>query len=179
MSARSRKRRRESAAAAADSRVPVPFRRRPPAGVAVEFWTDGPGRGLRRRVTAAIRRTLARHDRAPAAIHVAVVGDIFIAELHQRYLGIPGPTDVLSFDLSDDGGLFLEGQIVVSADTARREARARRIPFEQELLRYAIHGTLHLLGYDDDTPGRARTMHRVEDELLGLARQRPSRGGGS
>lgn len=179
MSARNRKRRRESESAAAGSRVPVPFRRRPPGGVAVEFWTDGSGRGLRRRVTQAVRRTLARHGRTPVAIHVAVVRDVSIAELHQRYLGVPGPTDVLSFDLSDGGGAFLEGQIVVSADTARREARARRIPFEQELLRYAIHGTLHLLGYDDDTPGRARTMHRVEDELLGLAPRRPLRGGGS
>ncbi|MGB9624130.1 MAG: rRNA maturation RNAse YbeY, partial [Phycisphaerae bacterium] len=53
-----------------------------------------------------------------------------------------------------------------SMETACRQARRRRIPAEQELLRYAVHGTLHLLGYRDDSPDRAAAMHRIEDEVL-------------
>jgi probable rRNA maturation factor len=100
---------------------------------------------------------------------VAVVNDDAMADLHKRYLGIAGPTDVLSFDLSDaPGGGTVDGQVVVSEDTARREARRRGLLFEQELLRYVIHGALHLLGHSDNTPAHAATMHRIEDELLGL-----------
>lgn len=55
---------------------------------------------------------------------------------------------------------------MVSAETARREARARRISTEAELTLYVVHGLLHLLGYDDQAPEQAARMHRTEDEIL-------------
>ncbi len=65
------------------------------------------------------------------------------------------------------GYLSVEGEIVVSADTAAREARGRGHSFEAELALYAVHGTLHLLGYDDDNEQAAARMHELEDEILG------------
>ena len=99
---------------------------------------------------------------------MAVVDDGVITDLHARYRGIREPTDVLAFDLSDaPGDGAVDGEIVVSEDTARREATRRGLPFEEELARYVIHGALHLLGHSDDTPAGAEAMHRIEDELLG------------
>jgi len=124
---------------------------------------------LIRAVCAALRRERCRK----AIVSLAVVDDVTIAELHLRYLGMAEPTDVMSFDLRDTPtgrrgrrGGEVDGEVVVSVETARREARSRRIPVEQELLRYAVHGTLHLLGHRDDRPDRAAAMHRIEDQVL-------------
>jgi probable rRNA maturation factor len=128
------------------------------------------GRGLDRRqrgaIAAAVRATLRRESCATATVSVAIVDDTTMAGLHARYMGIAGPTDVMSFDLGGQGAAEVDGEVVVSGDTARREAKRRRIPTEPELLRYVIHGTLHLLGYLDDRPERAKRMHRIEDEVL-------------
>ena len=51
-------------------------------------------------------------------------------------------------------------------DTAAREAQARGLPFEEELLRYVVHGTLHLLGYDDHDDADRERMHARQEELL-------------
>jgi probable rRNA maturation factor len=118
-------------------------------------------------------RALAEHvlraeRREGAGLSVTVVSDRAIAKLHRDYLGVPGPTDVISFPLEDDlpGGPPLLGEVVVSADTAAREARARRLPFRRELLLYIAHGALHLLGYDDHAPRDRRRMHARQEALL-------------
>ena len=79
-----------------------------------------------------------------------------MAELHERYAGVPGPTDVLAFPLADDPVLL--GEVLVSAETARREAAARGHPAYDELLLYAVHGVLHLVGHDDHEPADRRRM---------------------
>lgn len=88
---------------------------------------------------------------------VALVDDETIAELHERYLEVPGPTDVLSFP---------HGEIVVSAETARREAEARGIPPLHELVLYVVHGALHLAGHDDKTPKARKRMRAAERRIL-------------
>ncbi|MHC4549015.1 MAG: rRNA maturation RNase YbeY [Planctomycetota bacterium] len=88
---------------------------------------------------------------------VALVDDETIAGLHERYLGTAGPTDVLSFP---------HGEIVVSGETARREAEARGIPPLHELVLYVVHGALHLEGHDDQTPPARRRMRAAERRIL-------------
>jgi probable rRNA maturation factor len=113
-------------------------------------------------------RRLARRLLGTKALSLAIVTDPEIRRLNRRFLGHDRATDVLSFRL--DGvplgkGGFL-GEVVVSADTAAREARRRRLSAEEELLRYVAHGILHLLGYDDRRPrDRARMWARQEKEL--------------
>jgi len=88
---------------------------------------------------------------------IALVDDEKMAELHKRFLDKDGPTDVLSFP---------HGEIVVSADTALREAQARNIPPVQELVLYVVHGALHLAGYDDRTPKKRALMRAAERRVL-------------
>jgi probable rRNA maturation factor len=88
---------------------------------------------------------------------VALVDDATIAELHARFLGEEGPTDVLSFP---------QGEIVVSAETALREAEARGIPPLHELMLYVVHGALHLKGFDDCRSDERRRMRREERRVL-------------
>lgn len=95
-------------------------------------------------------------------ICVVLVSDARIAILHARFLGDPAPTDVITFG---------HGEIVISAETARREARQRGLPWPEEIGRYAVHGLLHLAGWSDDTPGRAREMRLVQEKILRRASQ--------
>lgn len=118
------------------------------------------------RIKQAVELALHRHRCSRAEVHLALVDDATIAELNARYRHRAGPTDVLSFDLAESGAQMLEGQVVVSLDAARREARQRNHSLEAEVLLYCLHGTLHLLGYDDVEAEEARRMHQVEDGLL-------------
>ena len=88
---------------------------------------------------------------------VALVDDKTIAGLHERFLNVPGPTDVLSFP---------HGEIVVSGETARREARARGISPVDELVLYVVHGALHLKGYRDKKPQERTRMRAAERRVL-------------
>jgi probable rRNA maturation factor len=60
------------------------------------------------------------------------------------------------------------GDVVISVDTAERQATEHRVSLEQELALLTVHGMLHLLGFEDETEAGAREMHRRERELLGF-----------
>jgi probable rRNA maturation factor len=98
-------------------------------------------------------------------ISVAVVDDPAIAEIHAEFLDDDSPTDVISFVLDSSPGC-LEGEIVISAETASASAPAYDWPPERELLLYVIHGVLHLVGHDDTTPKARAKMRRMERKYL-------------
>lgn len=113
-----------------------------------------------------VRRAVAAIGAEVAEITVLVVDDRRIAALHDRWMGIPGPTDVLTFDLSAGGPRGLAGDIVASAETARRVGRELDWQPRQELAYYVVHGLLHLAGEDDGTPGERRRMRRRERAVM-------------
>lgn len=87
--------------------------------------------------------------------------------LHRVHMGIDTPTDVLTFDLgSDPRRGFIDGEIVACADVARRAAANLGVSLLAELALYAVHGVLHLAGFDDHTAKDAARMHALEDEIL-------------
>jgi probable rRNA maturation factor len=88
---------------------------------------------------------------------VAIVSDAAMARLHVDFMGIDGPTDVLT---------FAHGEIVVSSETARAYAADSGHPIEQELALYTIHGLLHLNGFDDLTAAPAARMRRTQNRVL-------------
>jgi probable rRNA maturation factor len=115
------------------------------------------------------RRLLGALDRPGAELSLALVDDAAMAELNQRYRGRRGPTDVLSFSLLEGphrrhrGALL--GDVVISVDTAARQARRARRTLDDELLRLLIHGVLHLLGHDHEESAEARAMRAEERRL--------------
>lgn len=123
-----------------------------------------------------LRQWLARQLRTIARIagvrrghlNILVVDDALMADMHYRYGRVRGTTDVLTFDTRDshDAAATVEGDIVVCMDEARRQAAVRKHDIRVELLLYAVHGMLHLQGYDDHTQNDYRAMHEREDELF-------------
>lgn len=113
----------------------------------------------------AVTAVLAGESVASATISVAVVDDPTMRELNRRYLNHDYNTDVLSF-LLDEIGDQLDGEIIVSAETAIRRAEEFAWPADHEMLLYVIHGTLHLAGYDDRSDADRGLMRRKEMQYL-------------
>lgn len=113
-----------------------------------------------------VRRAVAALGVGPAEIGVAIVDDAGIAELHDRWLGLPDPTDVITFDLGGPGAAGLHGDIAVSAQTARRVARDLGWQPRHELAYYVVHGLLHLAGEDDLEPAARRRMRARERRVM-------------
>lgn len=97
------------------------------------------------------------------AIDVVLVTDRRIAQLHKRFMKIAGPTDVITFQ---------HGEIVVSVETAVRQAAQYGTSAEDEIRLYIVHGILHLRGFDDTTPEGAREMMKVQEWIAAAARER-------
>lgn len=100
-------------------------------------------------------------------LSVALVDDERMATLHNQYMGIDSPTDVLTFELDRDAReRVIAGEVVVCVPEARRQAKQRGTRANDEILLYALHGLLHLCGYDDKTAAGFKRMHAMEDRIL-------------
>jgi probable rRNA maturation factor len=100
-------------------------------------------------------------------VSIAFVGDRRMAALHRQFMNIDGPTDVLTFPLeADSRGKTTSGEVIVCIPEARRAAKGHRTSVRHEVLLYALHGILHLAGFDDRTESSFKMMHRMEDKIL-------------
>ena len=115
------------------------------------------------RYAASVLRAAA-HRWVREELSVALVSDREIRGLNRRWRGKDQPTDVLSFPLNDSGAL---GDVVISLETARRQAREGGWPLAAELRRLLAHGILHCRGYDHENARQARKMAAAERRLLG------------
>ncbi len=149
-----------------------PSRTRPPqsAKLTIEIqWRLRSDWGAQSLLRRAVRHAATREGLRAGRVCLRVVGRRAMSALHGRYLANPAPTDVLTFDLGTDRVAgWIEGDVVICADVARIRAGARARPSAAcaELALYAVHGVLHLAGYDDKSPRGFTRMHAREDELL-------------
>ena len=103
-----------------------------------------------------------RIGRENSTATIAFVSDNRIRELNRTYRGVDRATDVLSFPTGDEDVEQL-GDIAISVETAKAQARQNRLTFEQEIAQLIIHGLLHLCGYDHETDNGQ--MNRLELKL--------------
>jgi probable rRNA maturation factor len=114
-----------------------------------------------------LRRALLLLPCSLRELSIALVNDRTMSRLHKRFMNLASPTDVLTFPLElNRAGTATIGEVVICAPYATRSAKEHRIPVQNELLLYALHGVLHLCGFDDRTPAGFREMHRKEDAIL-------------
>ena len=114
-------------------------------------------------------------DCPDSEISILIVDDPQIAELNQQYLNREGPTNVIAFAMREgefsDLSPHLLGDVVISADTAAREAQIAATSMEQRFNELLVHGILHLMGYDHETSDdAARVMEQKSQELMELIR---------
>ena len=123
-----------------------------------------------------VRRALATLEPSSAEVSVALVDDVCIAALNQRFLDEPGPTDVLAFSLGD--GADVVGDVYVGFEQAARQAEELGVSVEEELVRLAIHGTLHVLGHDhpEGEDRESSPMFVLQERLVGEVMRDAERG---
>ena len=122
----------------------------PPSRHDITITNDTDIRAPRTLIRRAIVAALDTHNRIAQSLDVVLTTDDEIRELNLKWRGIDEPTDVLSFPGGDYPGAPL-GDIAISVEYAERQAEARGVSLTQELAFLAIHGTLHLIGFDDES----------------------------
>ncbi len=109
--------------------------------------------------TLALRHAVA--DDSPlsllATLEVALVDDATSDQVHREFMNIDGPTDVITFH---------HGEIVIGAEVAQRQAAEFGEPLAREILRYLVHGLLHLAGHEDEEPTQRDVMHCAQESIL-------------
>ncbi len=113
----------------------------------------------------AVVRVLRAHGVAhPVEVSVVLADDPTVRALNRAYRGQDRTTDVLAFPQDGPGPVL--GDVVISVPQAARQARRAGHPLAREVALLATHGTLHLLGYEDDTEAGRRAMWEVQHRLL-------------
>ena len=111
-----------------------------------------------------------------AGLSIAFTTDREIRRLNLLYRNTARPTDVLAFSMSEGKRLksdsLILGDIAISVDRAKRQAEIFKTTFKNEILLYIVHGILHLIGYDDETPHQKKRMRRKENEILSMLLRR-------
>jgi probable rRNA maturation factor len=139
------------------------------------YNTHGRRRAGKELIAGCVRTVLGGERRKSASISVVLVDDAAMARLNRRYLSHRGSTDVISFPLEQ--GANLEGEIYVDLDRAQEQAGRYGVSANEELARLVIHGTLHLLGYDDRREREALRMKNREDRYVAWVARREKRQG--
>ena len=124
---------------------------------------------LRRAIAGASAALPAKSARSTSGAEVAIVltNDSAIRKLNRTWRGKNKPTNVLSFPADSQAGPHpLLGDVVIAYETLAREARAERKPFDHHLAHLAVHGFLHLIGYDHENDADAEEMEALEQDVL-------------
>jgi probable rRNA maturation factor len=117
----------------------------------------------------AILLTLSDHNKSDSDITLRLTNDEEIHQLNFKFRKQDKATDVLSFNYNFDDPETKHhylGDIVISMDTAAIQAPKYHLSLNQELVFLAIHGTLHLLGYNHEQPDQKETMWRLQDVIF-------------
>ena len=120
---------------------------------------------------------IAEHANPLVEIGLVITGQEKIQELNRLYLEEDAPTDVLSFPMMepdiDESGFITPpdstlhlGEVIISYPQAKKQAREHGHTVKKEIAILIVHGVLHLLGYDHDTPGHRRVMHKRETAII-------------
>ena len=120
----------------------------------------------RRDTTAWIKAVIATYNKRLGEVGYMFVNDEKILEINNEYLQHDYYTDVITFDYNEND--VLNGDIVISLDTVRTNAKKFGKTFDDELHRVIIHGILHLCGLHDKAPGEREQMEKAENKALAL-----------
>mgnify|MGYP002628456104 CR=1 FL=1 len=148
--------------------------------MAIEIYWETASRPLEDKAVCEAAEAAMRHGgREGSRLSIVFINDAEMVRIHDEYLGDPTPTDVITFDLSEQndepGDLPAElaallaeapvGELFVGVEMAQKVARERGVSEARELALYVVHGALHLCGFDDHDPEERAAM-RVAESLV-------------
>ena len=117
----------------------------------------------RQRIIVTLEQLLFNEKVEEATVNVVIMDNEGIKKINNKYLEHDYPTDVLAFKMEED---IFEAEVYVSLEMAKYNAEEYKSHWREELLRYIIHGVLHLIGYDDSTEEGSEKMRKKENKYL-------------
>ena len=117
----------------------------------------------------AIQTTLDKFQKSDVDLTLRLTDDHEMQALNHRFRGINATTDVLSFNqdfIDPDTGIYYLGDLIISVDRASQQASENQHTLTEECVFLAIHGTLHLLGYNHEEPEQKAIMWRLQDQIF-------------
>ena len=134
--------------------------------MAIRYFSDGITFHLegKRKISQWLRQLVAEEEKKTGNLHYIFVSDEIILEINKKYLQHNDYTDIITFD--DTIGDTISGEMYISIDSVRRNAKDYHVDFRKELFRVMAHGVLHLCGYKDKTNKERQKMRAAEDKFL-------------
>ncbi|MEY4812582.1 MAG: rRNA maturation RNase YbeY [Bacteroidota bacterium] len=121
--------------------------------------------GFRTKLKSFINKQCLKEGIRIETLHYVFCSDDFVLDINKRYLNHNFYTDIISFDLSEQRG-HLIGDVYISIDRVKENAKTGGNRYTHELLRVIFHGALHFCGYKDKKPAEMKTMRSMEDKWL-------------
>ncbi len=121
----------------------------------------------KRKIREWIRHIIIKWGNKPGNINIILCPDHYLLTINNTYLNHDSYTDILTFNLSEDQTI-ISGDIYISLDRIKANAKKYKVRISDELHRVIIHGILHLMGGEDSTEAERREMQKAEDKCLSL-----------
>ena len=133
----------------------------------IDIINDSSRKPLARKVLAeCAQKVFKKEGHADVSVTIILTDNDRVRQLGKDYLGHDYDTDVITFDLSEEDGSILEGEVYIAVEYAIRQAAEYGVTMTNELKRLAVHGALHLCGYDDATDEERAAMGKLEDMFI-------------
>ena len=124
---------------------------------------------LEKDICSIINFILENEEKTADSISIILTNRLYLSKLKKKYFNVDQYTDVIAFNLEDEGELDIDGEIYISIDDVLENSKLFSKTFDNEFSRILIHGTLHLLGYDDKTKKEKNNMTQLEEKYLLLS----------
>ena len=116
--------------------------------------------------TTIVKKVLTHYDLKSFDVNLIFTSDIYVSNLKKEFFSKNQWTDVIAFPMHTKNKKFVEGEIYISMPTAKENAKRYKQSYGKELARLVIHGSLHLLGIEDDTNEKKEKMIKIEEYFL-------------
>ena len=116
--------------------------------------------------TIIVKKVLTHYDFKSFDVNLIFTSDIYVSNLKKEFFSKNQWTDVIAFPMHTKNEKFVEGEIYISMPTAKENAKRYKQSYGKELARLVIHGSLHLLGIEDDTKEKKESMIKIEEHFL-------------
>ena len=113
-----------------------------------------------------VKKVLNHYDFKSFDVNLIFTSDIYVSNLKKEFFSKNQWTDVIAFPMQTKNEKFVEGEIYISMPTAKENAKRYKQSYGKELARLVIHGSLHLLGIEDDTNEKKEKMVNIEEYFL-------------
>ena len=116
--------------------------------------------------TTIVKKVLNHYDLKSFDVNLIFTSDIYVSNLKKEFFSKNQWTDVIAFPMHTKNEKSVEGEIYISMPTAKENAKRYNQSYGKELARLVIHGSLHLLGIEDDTNEKKEKMSKIEEHFL-------------